>query len=159
MSIKLSNRLGAIAGYISKGAAVADIGADHGLLSVFLAQRGYARYIIASDISAGSLAAARRNAGKYNVTDKIEFVTAPGLSGIGGLDIDTIVIAGMGGETIAGILADAPRSCTRGVKLILQPQTKAVGLCIWLSDNGFVIRDSQRVRDKGRPYVIIMCQG
>jgi len=158
MQIKLSNRLGAIAGYIEAGAGVADVGTDHGFLPVWLAQKGLYGNIIASDISAGSLAAARRTAEKHNVTDKITFFTTPGLEGFEGLDVDTIVIAGLGGETISGILSGAPWVRQRNIRLILQPQTKAVKLCVWLSDNGYIIRDSRLARDRGKRYVIIMCQ-
>ena len=136
-----------------------DVGTDHGFLPVFLAQSGLAGRIIASDKSAGSLAAARRSADKHGVSERITFVTAPGLEGLDVFDADTIVIAGMGGETISGILADAPWIRKRSVRLILQPQTKAVWLCIWLSENGFIISDSQVTRDRGRKYIIFMCQG
>lgn len=157
MPIKLSNRLDAIAGYIEAGASVADVGTDHGILPVWLAQKGLYGKIIASDISAGSLAAARRNADKYGVAGKITFITAPGLQGIDDYSVDTIVITGLGGETIQGILSDAPWIRGSSVRLILQPQTKAVKLCLWLSENGYIIRDSKLVRDRGKRYVIIMC--
>ena len=158
MPIKLSTRLGAIAGYIETGASVADVGTDHGILPVWLAQKGLCRHIIASDISEGSLAAARRTAAKYNVADKITLVTAPGLTGIENYPVDTIVIAGLGGETIQSILSGASWVRGRNIRLIVQPQTKAVKLCLWLSDNGYIIRDSQTVRDRGKRYIIIMCQ-
>ena len=159
MSVKLSNRLAAVAGYIEKGAAVVDVGTDHGFLPVYLAENDLARSIIASDMSAGSLAAARRSAAKYGVTDKLTFVVAPGLDSVDSSMADTIVIAGMGGETIAGILADAPWVSTPGVRLIAQPQTKAPELYSWLLGNGYVLRDMKRVHDKGRNYTIIICQG
>ena len=158
MPIKLPDRISAVASYIEMGASVADIGTDHGFLPVYLAQLASARRIIASDISAGSLAAARRNAEKYGVTEKITFITAPGLKGVDEESVDTVVITGMGGETIAGILEEAPWVSRPGVRLIAQPQTKAVFLCVWLCENGFIIRDSQIVRDRGRKYIIFMCQ-
>jgi tRNA (adenine22-N1)-methyltransferase len=114
----------AIASFIHRGASVADIGTDHGFLPVYLAQNGLARSIIASDISAGSLEAARRSATNYGVSDKITFIVAPGLSGIKETDVDTIVIAGLGGETIAAILNEAPWTRYSDIKLILQPQSK-----------------------------------
>ena len=85
-TVKLPNRLKTVAGFIEKGASVADIGTDHGLLPAYLAQSGSARRIIASDISSGSLEAARRTAEKYGVTEQIEFIVAPGLDGIGETD-------------------------------------------------------------------------
>ena len=157
--IKLHARLNKIADFIERGSAVADIGTDHGFLPVYLAQNGLARHIIASDISAGSLSAARRSAGKYEVSDKIKFVTAPGLSGISEAEVDTVVISGLGGETIIGILKDAPWTRRQGTRLILQPQTKKDILCEWLRENGYFIRCSEQVFERGRFYTVILANG
>lgn len=156
--MKLPDRLRTIAGFIENGAAVADIGTDHGMLPVYLAQNRLARRIIASDISEGSLSAARRTAAKYGVADKIAFTVAPGLSGVAETDADTIVLAGMGGETIAGILKEAPWT-KRGARLILQPQTKTAELCIWLRLDGYIISDAKLARDNGRFYVVLLVRG
>ena len=156
--MKLSNRLMAVAGFIEKGARVADIGTGDGHLPVYLAQNGLASYIIAADQSPASVETARRSAAKYDVSDEIVFVASPGLSGIRDTDADTIVIAGMGGETILNILSDAPWVKSSGVVLILQPQTKLDKLCTWLGENGFAIYDTALVRDRGRDYTVI-CTG
>jgi tRNA (adenine22-N1)-methyltransferase len=155
-NIKLPDRLKAIAAYINDGAAVADIGTDHGLLPVYLARNRLARRLIASDISADSLKAALRSAEKHNVTEKIEFITAPGLEGVVEADVDTVVVAGMGGETIAGILSDASWIKHRDIKLILQPQSRIDVLCRFLYDNGHLISDTKTILDRGRQYTIIV---
>ena len=152
---KLPARLKTVAGFIENGAAVADVGTDHGYLPVYLAINGLARRIIATDISAGSLAAARRSAAKYGVTDMISFVVAPGLSCVCPTEVDTIVIAGLGGETIAGILGDAPWT-KEGKRLILQPQTKIEELRRFLDENGYTTLDTKQTHDKGRDYVVII---
>ena len=157
--IKLPERLNTIAGLIKNGSSVADIGTDHGYLPIYLALKGMARDIIASDISAEALKAALQNAAKHGVGDKITFIAAPGLAGVGESEADTIVIAGMGGETIVSILAGAPWTKRRGVKLILQPQTKTGELCEWLCGNGCAIQDAKLARDRGRLYVVIVAQG
>jgi len=152
---KLPVRLQTIADMIKSGAAVIDVGTDHGYLPVYLAQTGIARRIVASDISAGSLGAARRTAEKYDLSDMIEFIVAPGLAGVGETDVDTIVIAGVGGETIIGILEDAPWT-KNGHRLILQPQTKLAELRGFLENNGYIIHDTKQARDKGRDYTVIL---
>jgi len=154
-TIKLPDRLQAIADLIDGGASVADIGTDHGFLPVYLAQTGARRGIIASDKSAGSLKAARRSAEKYCVTDKITFIVAPGLTGIDESEADTIVIAGVGGETIIGILEETPWT-KNGKRLILQPQTKIDLLLDYLSENGYEILGTRRVSDKGRTYTVML---
>ena len=156
--IKLSDRLSAVAGFVEPGASVVDVGTDHGFLPVYLAQSGLASKIIASDIGIGPLGSARRSAKRYDVMDKITFVASSGLAGIVETDVDTVVIAGLGGETIAGILSDAP--WTRfGVRLILQPQSKIGELCGFLRENGYVLRDAKLVRDSGKLYVVLLACG
>jgi len=158
-AIKLPERLMVIAGYIEKDAAVADIGTDHGFLPAYLAQNKLARRIIASDISAGSLDSARRTAEKFGVTKMISFAVAPGLEGLDEKTADTVVIAGVGGETIAGILRDAPWTREHGVSLILQPQSKTGELCLWLRKSGYIIRNAKLAFDSGRIYVIMLIRG
>jgi tRNA (adenine22-N1)-methyltransferase len=157
-SIKLSNRLQALADFVDIGVSVADIGADHGYLSVYLAQNNKAARIIASDISAASLSAARRFADEYNVTEAITFMVTPGLDGITAADADTIVIAGMGGETILQVLENAPWTKSEAVTLILQPQSKIDLLCRFLYDSGYEIKETKSVVDKGKSYTILVVE-
>jgi len=152
--IKLPNRLKTIADQIKNGAAVADIGTDHGYLPVYLAQSGLASRIIASDMSAGSLKSAKRSAEKYDVTEMIEFINAPGLTGIDETTVDTIVIAGVGGETIIEILEETPWT-KNGKSLILQPQTKKEKLFAYLQENGYTVSEVTTTHDRGREYVVI----
>ena len=154
-SIKLPDRVKALTDYIDKKSAVADIGTDHGYLPVYLAQTGLAGRIIASDISAGSLESAHRSATRHKVAESIEFIVAPGLSGIMPSDVDTIVIAGLGGETIVDILKDASWTRTQNIKLLLQPQSKIDVLCRFLYDNGYTIEDTKTVPDRKRLYTVI----
>jgi len=158
--IKLPDRLKAIADCIDKYAAVADIGTDHGYLPVYLAQTGIARRIIGVDVSSGSLESARRNAAKYDVAERIELLHAQGLDPIGQSDVDTVVIAGVGGETILGILTEAlwtvEAAKSGRLKLILQPQTKLDVLCKFLHDKGYIIKETINVLDRGRTYTILI---
>ena len=157
--IKLTRRLKTIADYIKYGACVTDIGTDHGHLPVYLAQTGSVSRIIASDISAASLNAARRSADKYDVTDKITFISAPGLDAVSPSDTDTIVITGLGGETILDILKAAPWTKHDRIELILQPQSKIELLCRFLYDNGYKIKETKSITDMEKTYTIILCTG
>ena len=154
-TIKLSKRLQAIADYVPLGALPADIGTDHGYIPVWLVQRGIARRVIASDIGKGPLESARRSAAEYGAAEQIDFVLADGLAGVRPGDADTVIIAGMGGETICGIL-QAADWVKDSVQLILQPQSKYELLCTWLGQNGFRIDAGRLVQDEGRIYQI-MC--
>ena len=156
-TIKLSDRLLELANLIDYDASVADIGTDHGYLPVYLAQSGYAKRIIASDISADSLSAARKLSKKHNVSNLIEFTVSPGLEGVEPNSVDTIIISGMGGETIIGILSDAPWTKNNEIKLILQPQSKIDLLCKFLYDNEYEIKKTISVIDRGKNYTVFLC--
>jgi len=157
---KLPERLQVIADCIKNGANVADIGTDHGMLPVYLAKTGIANRIIASDISEGSLAAARSLVIKHDLIEKIEIVHAPGLDSLTSCDVDTIIIAGVGGETIISVLSDAPwvidAVLDGKMLLILQPQTKYDLLCKYLTDCGLSIKEEKSVLDRGREYKILL---
>ena len=153
----LSNRLQAIAAFIPPGSRVADVGTDHGYLPLWLAENGVCTSMIASDIRPGPLKTAIRNAALAGLGEAIDFRLCAGLEAYAPDEADTIVIAGMGGETIMSILSAAPWA--REKTLILQPQTKQPRLRVWLNENGYAVEDASLVYDTGRIYVIWKCTG
>ena len=155
IGMRLSKRLQAIADFIERGSAVADIGTDHGFLPAYLAINGISEHIIASDISAGSLRAAERTVEKYGLEEYIKLVNAPGLDGIEESEVDTIVISGMGGETIVSILEDAIW-VKNNKMLILQPQTKLNVLLNYIGKNKLTVKSANLIQDKGRDYLVMV---
>lgn len=155
--IRLSPRLAAAAAFASGGKSVADIGTDHGYLPVYLAQLGKAERIVASDLRAGPLSNAMRSAEEYGVSDRISFAQADGLAGLG-RDFDTVVIAGMGGDTIVSILAASPWT-KDGARLVLQPQSKTEHLTRWLSGNGYAIADAALAEEGSRLCLVLAASG
>lgn len=154
-TIKLSNRLQAIASFVSPESNVADIGTDHGYIPVWLAQNGIARKIVAADINKGPLEHAKKTAAEYGVSGKINFRLCSGLAFSDSAEYDTVIIAGMGGELIASILEAAPWT-KNGTTLILQPNTKIQDLVEWLITNGFEIRNVMLVKEAGKYYQILV---
>ena len=153
--IRLSNRLAAIAAFVPQGASVVDVGTDHGHIPIFLAQRGGAARIVASDLHEGPLQSARSSAGEYGVGDKIEFIRADGLAFDGVNGIDAVIISGVGGELIASIIDRAGWLKGQETLLILQPQSKIESLCSYLTGNGYPITDALLVRDSGKLYGVM----
>ena len=152
--MKLTKRLEAIKNHISVGANVIDVGTDHGYIPVYLAVNDIAESIIAADINSGPLSKAKELAKEYDVTDKMSFVLTDGLKGIAP-DADTIIIAGMGGETIISILEAAPWVHENYVKLILQPQSKISDLTLWLAEKGFAVKSCELVYEREKYYIIM----
>ena len=140
-----------IASFASQGRGVADIGTDHAILPIILRRNGYSGYIVAGDINEGPLKKAERGLLEAEVDD-VELKLCNGLEGIDGSRVDTIVVAGMGGDTITGILDrslyDMPEWAGRSdYKLILHPVTKPEILRYWLVNNGFRITRETYVED------------
>ena len=153
--LTLSNRLTAIAALLGDRHGVADVGTDHGYLPVWLALKRNMARLVAADIRKGPLDRAEKTASDYGVSDKIEFVLTDGLSGLAPEGLDTVVIAGMGGETIVHILEGAPWTRSENVLCILQPQTKTDKLIAYLRECGFSLTDATLARDGGRLYLIL----
>ncbi len=143
---------------IRDGRGLVDVGTDHGYLPVKLAQEGYTGRIYASDINSGPLNAARKTAREAGEEDRIRFLLCDGLDDCLPDEIDTIVIAGMGGDLICRILDRAEWCFDEAYTLILQPMTKAEVLRFWLVNNGFRLEEERLVRDGGIIYQVIRAQ-
>lgn len=154
MKLPISDRLLACAGFVHPGDRVADIGCDHGYLSIHLLCQGIASSAIASDVRQQPLQCAIRNAEKYGVQDKIEFHLSDGVNAIP-RDFTCMVCAGMGADTMIHILEDAPWLKAEQYRLILQCQSKTPMLRKYLSDNGFSIRKESVLRDGRFLYTIM----
>lgn len=154
--LQLQPRLQLLADMVPEGCRLADVGTDHGYLPVYLLQRRRIRGAVAADIGAEPLAHARRTAEAYGV-EGIDFRLCDGLRDIAPDEVDTVVIAGMGGETIIHILESAP--WTRGCTLLLQPQTKIELLRAWLREHGYAADAERLVEDKGKLYLVLSVRG
>ncbi|MEG1460720.1 MAG: class I SAM-dependent methyltransferase [Oscillospiraceae bacterium] len=152
--LRLSPRLSAISALIPFTGAVADIGTDHGYLPVWLAQQGFKGGIFATDINEGPLEHAKATAAEFGVSPQIHFQLCDGLALCPSAEIKTLVIAGMGGETISDIIANAPWAKENNCLLVLQPMTKSAFLRKRLFENGYRVLSEQLVRD-GAVYEIL----
>ena len=140
------------------GRGVVDVGTDHGLIPIRLAQSGYSGNIFATDIAEGPLNAAKEASLTANVSDRIHFLLCDGLDLCPPDQIDCILIAGMGGDTICGILDRAEWIFDNDYRLILQPMTRAEVLRYWLIHNGFRIEEEALSRDEQHIYQMFCAQ-
>ena len=154
MKLPISDRLLACAGFVAPGERVADVGCDHGYLSIYLLTKGIARSSIASDVKEQPLLSAVRNAEKYGVRDKMEFYLSDGVRSIP-RDFDTMVCAGMGADTMVSILEAAPWLRDKKYRLILQCQSKTPMLRQYLSENGWRIAEEAVLRDGRFLYTVM----
>lgn len=157
--MELTPRLRAIAEQVPKGARLADIGTDHAYLPVWLILSGVIETAIAADLREGPLERARQTAQQYGVAERLSFRLCDGLSAVTPEEADVIAVAGMGGDTIANILAAAPWTKDMGKLLLLQPMTAQPELRCWLSENGYLISRERVSREGERLYSIWTVKG
>lgn len=154
MKLPISDRLLSCAGFVHPGDRVADIGCDHGYLSIHLLTQGIASSCIASDVNEGPLQSAMRNARKFGVANKMEFCLSDGVQSVP-RDFDTLVCAGMGADTMIHILESAPWLKDNKYRLILQCQSKTPSLRQYLSENGWCITEESVLRDGRFLYTVM----
>lgn len=154
--MELSYRLNKIAQKVTQNGIIADIGTDHAYIPIFLYKNNRIKSGIACDISKGSLQKAKDNIKKYNLQDKIQTRLGNGLEKISLQDnVDTVIIAGMGGMLMIDILEKGKYILENVKELILQPQKDIDKVREYLHKNNFKIIDDEMLKDDGKYYTII----
>lgn len=153
--IKLGERLLKIANKIEDGESVLDIGTDHGYLPLYLYEKGKCNKLILSDISEGSLKKAEEDAKTYFPEVEFDLRIGDGLKVVKPKEVDTVVIAGMGGNLIKDILDfDLNKSWTFE-KYIFEPRRHIGRLRHYLLYHSFKIVDEDLAREGDYIWPII----
>ncbi|WP_425446088.1 tRNA (adenine(22)-N(1))-methyltransferase [Dethiothermospora halolimnae] len=153
--MKLSPRLQSIADFVNRDSVVADIGTDHGYIPAYLVENGICSKIIASDINRGPLNNAQDYINKKKLTSNIETRLGNGLDILKPNEVDTVIIAGMGGILIEEILKNAPNITNNIETFILQPMVASYDLRKYLYANNFIIEDEVLCKEGDKIYEII----
>lgn len=153
--IELTPRLRTVADLVPQGVCLADVGTDHAYLPAALILEGKIPCAIAADLRSGPLDRARQTAAEYGLGDKVSFQLCNGLAGIAPGEPGAVAIAGMGGETIAAILAAAPWVREKDVPLILQPMSSMIDLRLWLEENGLRICEERLAKEGDTIYTVL----
>ena len=151
-NVKLSKRLEMLAGMVTPGSRVADIGCDHGFLPIFLVQNGLAPGALAMDVRKGPLEAARGHIGEYGLGEYISVRISDGLKEYHAGEADTVICAGMGGRLMERILTDSMEKAKGLRELILQPQSELAEFRAFLREAGFVVLQERAVYEEGKYY-------
>lgn len=156
----LSKRLQAVYQMVDTNTRVADIGSDHAYLPVELIEQGIASYAIAGEVAPGPMSRSKKDVDKFGLSGKIDVRLGDGLAVIKENDnIQTVVIAGMGGILIQDILTRATVEQLSHVQtLILQPNIGEPLVRHWLVENNFKIVDEDIVAEDNHVYEIIKAQ-
>lgn len=153
--MELSRRLYAVAGLVTEGASVADIGTDHGYIPIYLVQKQIASKVIALDINGGPLERAKMHIIGHNLKGKIETRLSDGLQAVEPGEVDTIIAAGMGGGLIIRILEEGREVVDQLKACVLQPQSEIWKVRKFLLDQGMDIIDEDMVEEDGKFYTMM----
>ena len=143
--INISLRLQTIAKFCDKEDKVVDIGADHGLLSLYLFKEKGLSKIIATDINEEALNKAKENFTKYNAS--IPIFVGDGIKDLDLHDYNTLVIAGMGSYTIMHILSDKDKLLSIN-KIIISSHNHPELVRKHLNTLGYYLEDEVVIFDK-----------
>lgn len=130
---------------------MADIGTDHGFLPLYCLQEGLVTRAVLSDVNEGPLKRARETLeGSQIAPERYDLRLGSGLSVLKRGEVTTAVIAGMGGELIASILAEDPAVTDSVKRFVLQPRSRSGQLRSWLWENGWAVRKESFAKERGR---------
>lgn len=153
--MELSKRLYAIASFVSRGNTVADVGTDHGYIPIYLVKRQICPKAFAMDINQGPLDKAIANVKAEGLEEQIKCIKSNGLEYLPQNQVDTIVIAGMGGDLMEQILALGEEKLKDIQELVLSPQSHPEKVRKFLHNHGFVIQGESMLKEDGKFYLIL----
>ncbi|MBO6298211.1 MAG: SAM-dependent methyltransferase [Lachnospiraceae bacterium] len=149
---KLSKRLEALGRLCEAGTVAADVGCDHGYLSIRLIREGIFSRMLAMDLREGPLAAAREHVAEAGLSDRIECRLSDGLRAMQTGEAEAVICAGMGGPLMQRILEQDIDKVRQMKQLVLQPQSDIGAFRRWLRENGFFAADEEIVFEDGKYY-------
>ena len=141
-----------LADMVTPGSRVADVGCDHGFLSIYLVQAGVACRVLAMDVREGPLQAAREHIRVYGLEAYIETRLSDGLGACKAGEVDSMVCAGMGGRLMERILRQHMEQVRGMREVILQPQSELEEFRCFLRRAGFVTGREDMVAEGGKYY-------
>ena len=149
-TMELSKRLQAVASLVSDGYRLADIGTDHAFIPISLTESGRIPGAVAMDVNRGPLLRAQANIREHGQEKRIGIRISDGFAVLKQGEVDSAVIAGMGGPLMIRILKDG-ESVVRSLKeCILQPQSEIEKVRAFLLEEGFFFLEEDMVEEEGK---------
>ena len=159
--MELSKRLQAVADLLDCHDRIADIGCDHGFVSIYLIESKKARKCLAMDVNIGPLERAKEHVMEKRLSTYIETRLSDGAKAIqfiekddGGkkLEVDAALIAGMGGRLMIQIIQDSLNKFQSMEEFVLQPQSEIAKVRRFVRDIGYHIEKEDMVLEDGKYY-------
>lgn len=153
--LQLSKRLQAVVDLVTKGERVADIGCDHAYISIYMVEQNIASKVIAMDVNKGPLERAKENIQKSHFEHQIETRLSDGIKELKAGEVNTLLIAGMGGSLMQRILSGNPEVLEQVKELVLQPQSEIRDTRLFVEQLGFEIVTENMLIEDGKYYTML----
>ena len=151
--MKLSRRLQAIYDMVPNGVA-ADIGSDHGKLIISLFQNGIISKGYAVENKKGPYSRLVKAIEDSGCSDSIIPMLSDGISELPS-DVDTVIIAGMGGFNVIEILKAHPQKLKNVRTIIVDAHNSIPEMRKQICYMGYIISDEDIIEEKGKYYEIV----
>ena len=155
MHANLDGRLRAVADFVKQGARIADIGTDHARVPLALLRAGKVTFAVAVDKNRGPYRAALRAAQATSIGERLSIRLGDGLSPLLPAEVDTLILAGMGGTLCIAILEAGKEVLHAARQVILQPMTDIPEVRRWLYMQGWHLEDEALAKADGKLYVVL----
>ena len=150
--MELSKRLQAVADLVTPGYTIADVGTDHAYIPIYLVEKEIVPKAVAMDINKGPLDRAAEHIKEHKLEGKIQTRLSNGLRHLHKEEVDTVILAGMGGNLMMNILNEDMDKTNCLKECILQPQSEVAKVRTFLLEKGFLLIKEDMVWDDGKYY-------
>lgn len=154
-SVSLGPRLNLVASKVPEKARLGDIGTDHAYLPIYLWEQGRIQRAVAVDVHEGPFQSACSAIQSRRLESVIDVRFGDGLKPVRPGEVNTLTLAGMGGNTMLEIFDASPEVVAQVETLVLQPQGAEGKVRLTLLQAGWKLRDEQLVEEEGRIYVVM----
>ncbi|MFR4895488.1 MAG: tRNA (adenine(22)-N(1))-methyltransferase [Blautia hansenii] len=148
--LQISRRLKAVAGFVGKGCVLADVGCDHGYIPIYLRRR--TRFEGHSIVNEGPLCGRKAHIREWGLENYIETRLSDGVQALKRGEVQSVVIAGMGGPLMEKILLEGREVLLEISELILQPQSEIAHFRKFLAQQGYRIVQEDMIEEEGKYY-------
>ncbi|GAB4073428.1 tRNA (adenine(22)-N(1))-methyltransferase TrmK [Barrientosiimonas marina] len=156
LASQLSQRLEYVASFITRGSRFADIGSDHAYIPCYVCQQDDLAEAVAGEVADAPFRSAQATISQHGLTDRVSVRHGNGLDVLESGEVDSVVLAGMGGTLIKTILDDGQDRLSNVGRIIAQPNVAVPIVRHWLEEHGYPITNEGIIEENGHIYEIIV---
>jgi tRNA (adenine22-N1)-methyltransferase len=149
--MKLSKRLLGLCSYVDKGAVIADVGSDHAQVPLYLFEQGIISKAEAIENKQGPFGRMSQAIAASPYASATHCSYSEGLSDLDS-DVDTVILAGMGGSLVLKILQEYPQKLQAIKTIIVDAHTDQRMVREGLSKLSYSLQDEDFIVDGKIPY-------